>query len=474
MTGSVSLPATAAGYRPGGRDTEALLTELAGPALSATLPGEVEASARLRLLDGYGLILGSGAAQVSRAGEIARALFGAGDCSVGPERGLSAPAAAFAGAWLMHASDYDDTHLPTLLHPGVAVVPVVLAVAQELGLALDSCVRLTVLGYELGAALAAFGGPGQMHARGWHTTSVLSSLVSAAIAGTAHGAGTRHTGAAMAIAACTGGGSMQPVTEPSSVKQVLPALGVAHGFRALTLAGAGVDAPLNALNGKYGIAQLYAGMAPHAAPRPCPHFPAWAISETHVKFYAACHHIHAYLDALDLLLDSLGWPNPGEISEIGVVVAPGQVPIVCEPLADRLVPGDAYAAKFSMQFCLAVMAVCRRFDDQALQASIGVPEVLEVARRVRYQQRGGASYPSRLPGSVTVRTADGRSERAAFDGARPQPADDRHIARVLDKFTANARPVLGDHARDLGAALAAGVPQGLSNLINAAWKAGNR
>jgi 2-methylcitrate dehydratase PrpD len=449
-------------------DTEALLADVAGPVFSASLPSEVETGARLRLLDGYGLILGSGASLLSKAGEVARALFGTGDCSAGPEDRMSVSAAAFTGAWLMHASDYDDTHLPTLLHPGVAVVPAVLALAQELGLDLGSCGRLTVFGYELGAALAAFGGPGRIHARGWHTTSVLSGLVSAAIAGTAHRVGNERTGTAMAIAACTGGGSMQPVAEPSNVKQLLPALAVAHGFRALRLATVGVDAPRNALNGTFGIAQLYAGNAPHAAARPGPRFPRWAVLDTHVKFYAACHPIHAYLDALGLLLDKLGWPDSGAISGIDIVVAPGQVPIVCEPLTERLDPDEVYAARFSIQFCLAVLAVRHRFDDQALEASIGDAEVVGVASRVRYEQREVVSYPSRLPGSVTVRTSDGRSESTAFDGARPQPADDRHTARVLDKFAANARTVLGDRAHGLGAALVAGAPDALSNLIHAA------
>ena len=43
---------------------------------------------------------------------------------------LPAAAAAFVNGTLAHSLDYDDTHLPSVLHPSASVVPAALAVAQ--------------------------------------------------------------------------------------------------------------------------------------------------------------------------------------------------------------------------------------------------------------------------------------------------------------------------------------------------------
>src|SRR5215204_1855546 len=50
-------------------------------------------------------------------------------------RGVRYPtaSAALLNGTLAHALDYDDTHLPSVLHPSAAVVPAALAAAEDAG-----------------------------------------------------------------------------------------------------------------------------------------------------------------------------------------------------------------------------------------------------------------------------------------------------------------------------------------------------
>ena len=78
-------------------------------------------------------------------------------------RAVPASLAAFVNGVLAHSLDYDDTHLPSVLHPSACIVPAALAVAEALGAdgrasssaiaaGLEICVRLGMAGYDQAAA----------------------------------------------------------------------------------------------------------------------------------------------------------------------------------------------------------------------------------------------------------------------------------------------------------------------------------
>src|SRR5207247_2013275 len=64
---------------------------------------------------------------------------------------LSAPSdAALANGLLAHADEPDDSHAPSLSHPGCAVVPAALAVGEALGIDGRHFLRAVALGYDVG------------------------------------------------------------------------------------------------------------------------------------------------------------------------------------------------------------------------------------------------------------------------------------------------------------------------------------
>lgn len=129
-------------------------------ALSRPLPAEVEEKSKLHLLDTLAAILSGGRLPAGRAGaRLAQRLGGPKEALV-IANGLQvgAPAAALANAMAAHADETDDSHVGGRFHPGCAVVPAALAVAETQGAGGSALLRAVAAGYDIGArAVMALG-----------------------------------------------------------------------------------------------------------------------------------------------------------------------------------------------------------------------------------------------------------------------------------------------------------------------------
>ena len=146
------------------------MTAHAGRSSSATfaagttyddLPDEVVDSVEMRVLDTLGIAVAAAPSETSRA---ARRWAPSRAAAAGDRRRRPEPApgrlAAFVNGVLAHSLDYDDTHLPSVLHPSASVVPAALAAAEQarrrraragrapIAVGLEVCVRLGMAGYD--------------------------------------------------------------------------------------------------------------------------------------------------------------------------------------------------------------------------------------------------------------------------------------------------------------------------------------
>lgn len=94
---------------------------------------------------------------------------------------LLAPAelAAFANGMTGHADETDDSHAPSFTHPGCAVVPAALAMAEREGRSGAELLRAVVLGYELCARSTMSLGRDELYGAG-HSTHAFGGLLGAA------------------------------------------------------------------------------------------------------------------------------------------------------------------------------------------------------------------------------------------------------------------------------------------------------
>src|SRR5882724_9457709 len=154
------VSATAATALSSGRATSAqpvgpimaTLSTYMRDARERALPAEVIEKAKHHILDtlaamisGADLAPGRAAINFARGYGGARlATIVASDVQCGPIE------AALANGVLAHADETDDSHAPSLSHPGCAVVPAALAVGEQLGIDGMHFLRAVALGYDVG------------------------------------------------------------------------------------------------------------------------------------------------------------------------------------------------------------------------------------------------------------------------------------------------------------------------------------
>jgi 2-methylcitrate dehydratase PrpD len=136
-------------------------------------------------------------------------------------------------------------------------------------------------------------------------------------------------------------------------------------------------------------------------------------------------------------------PAPDSIKEIICRTAEGPVHRLWEPLAQKQEPPTSYAAKFSLPFSIAVMLVRGRagleeFSDTAIRDQ----EILNLAKKVRYELDPTIDYPRHFSGHVRVFLVDG----TLLEENQPYPRggyeDPIAPEEVEAKFRANARLAL--------------------------------
>jgi len=135
-----------------------LMRELAtymSRALRKPLPGEVLEKTRHHVLDTIAaMVSGSRLLPGKKAISYVKTLGGTRESTViGSKIVTGAQHAALANGMLAHADETDDSHAPSLTHPGCAVVPAALAMAEREKRNGTQFLRAVALGYDVGSRL---------------------------------------------------------------------------------------------------------------------------------------------------------------------------------------------------------------------------------------------------------------------------------------------------------------------------------
>ena len=120
-------------------------------AAARPLPKEITDRAKLHLVDTFAaMISGSRLLPGQKAIAYAKTLGGKPAAGIIGTRMVTTPQnAALANGMFGHADETDDTHPPSLTHPGTSVVPAALAIGEQNRLAGKAVLRAIVLGYDI-------------------------------------------------------------------------------------------------------------------------------------------------------------------------------------------------------------------------------------------------------------------------------------------------------------------------------------
>jgi 2-methylcitrate dehydratase PrpD len=412
------------------------------------IPPEVAEAAKLHLLDTIGCGLAAHALGVATEGRAAMAeLGGEPQASViGLEGGLPAPNAAFANAMLCHGLDFDDTHSDSVAHVSVVVGPAALAAAEALGADGRELLAAIVAGNEV-VTRVGMAASGAFHARGFHPTAICGIFGGVAAASRIAGASVATTSSALGIAGSFAGGLFAYLDDATPTKPMHPAWAAHGALLASRLAALGAQGPPGVLEGRFGVYHAFVGAEKGEVDidaQLADLGQRWETPRIAFKPYPACHFIHGSLGATASLAARV---RPDEIEDVLVWIPAAGVPLVLEPSASKRKPRSEYEAKFSLQYSTAAMLVHGQVGVQSYRDdAIAVPEVLALARKVRYEPREYDSYPAAFPGGVRITTTDGRTLEADFPHQRGAPENPMTADEVLAKFRQNASLALGEAA----------------------------
>jgi len=430
------------------------LARLAEETTFERLPDEVVASVKQRVLDTLGICLASAADGLGQGvADLIQSWGGSQQAGlVGRSGSFPAPNAALYNGTLAHSLDFDDTHLPSVLHPSANIVPAALAQAQAVGATGRATIAAAAVGYEIIVRLGMAGydlelGNSVFFEKGWHATSICGALAAAAMGAKLLGLNREGIADAMGIAASMGSGLLEANRAGGSVKQLHCGWAAHSGITAAELASRGYTAPRTILEGRFGFytafcdgkfdpSQITQGLGSE-----------WVTPGIFFKPYPSNHFTHAGIDAALAFKAQGGQVDEIEKIELGGATAPLRT--IGEPREQKIRPQSGYHARFSGPFAVATALLESSglgvSFDNFTDDKVRDPKYLELAARVEtfVDPECDRIFPNQFPAVLRVYLKSGElwEKRVLVNRGGPDnPLSDQEL---FLKYKLNAERCLG-------------------------------
>jgi 2-methylcitrate dehydratase PrpD len=360
-----------------------------------------------------------------------------GPCTVlGHGRRLGVEGAAFVNGIAAHGEDFDDTFEGGPVHAGVVIVPALLAAAERHGLSGQDFLRGLAIGSEVMCRLCSVA-PTKVHKAGFHPTAVFGVMGAVAGVGAALRLTEEQLVDAFGIAGSMASGIIEYLADGSWTKRMHPGWAAQSGYRAVRLAMEGFKGPRTVFEGTHGLFHGFANTLQGDFEAMMAGFgEKWIWQTIAFKPYACGTMCHPYIDCAREF-GKLGL-DPASIVSIECEAAEGVLHRLWEPLEQKRLPPNGYAAKFSVPYAIAVAIVrgdagLREYDDVIVKDRA----ILDVASKVSYVVDPDNPYPRQFTGHVRVTMAGGavhEFRQGYFKGGADHPLSDEDLTR---KFQAN-------------------------------------
>lgn len=328
--------------------------------------------------------------------------------------------AAFCNAAFSRVMDLDDGHRRAMGHPGVVIIPAVLALGEVLGSSTAEAICAIVSAYDVYVEIGTTINPSSYTVKGFDTTGVAGTVAVAAAAAKLKRLDMERIKHAMAIAALHSGGFIEYLSDGSSGKLLCPGWTVATGLRSVEMAQCGFTGPDTVLEGRHGLFRCFSdrfdasrfGLGLESARH---------IMSTYFKLHACLRRLHPALDGLLSARKSYAL-SPENVRRI--VVRAGQFVMK----ADGRRPTTLVAAQGSMPFTLAVALKYGKVSQETLLAAMADPDVEAIEERIGLEYSATISARQEVDASLwgeaelTIETVDGRTftEHTPFAAGEPE------------------------------------------------------
>ena len=414
--------------------TRVLVDQARGLAF-ADIPAEIRAWARQCVLD----YIACGIAGASD--ELASILFaefaeqgGAESAAIfGRVERLPAAAAAIINGAASHALDFDDVNLAMPGHPSVAILPALLAVAEQRGSSGVDVLTAFVAGYELQCRVGRALAPGHYDGLGFHATATVGSFGAAAACAHLLRLDGEKFVTALGIAGTQAAGLKSMFG--TMCKPLHAGKAAYHGLMAAKLAMRGFTSRPDVIECRQGFASTH---SPDFHPERALESPerGWHIRSNLFKYHAACYMVHSSIEATRKLREQFG-VTPDRVERIQV-----QLDESCDRICNIPAPRTGLEAKFSLR--LATAMGLAGIDTGRLstysETVAGDPDLVRLRDKVNLDFRVG--IPNTFA-AVEVLLTDGRRLEASHDSGVAAASTSDQGRRLEEKFAGLVEPVLG-------------------------------
>jgi 2-methylcitrate dehydratase PrpD len=359
--------------------------------------------------------------------------------------------AAFANAACAHALDMDDGHRFGALHPGTVIIPAAIAATELSKASTRDLITGIVAGYEVMIRIGAAINPSSLN-RGFHATGMTGPYGAASAAAKIMKLTREETIGALGLAGLQGSGLLQVnhEGEGAKVKPINPARAAMSGLLSCILARKGARGPLDIFEGEDGFLKAVADeVKPDLLTRGLGK--EFEICNAYVKFYSACRHAHAPIDAaFEAFRNSQ--INPSEIAKIHVVTYPAAIRLA--GITNVTTPS---AARFSIPFSVALALIKKDAGaDKYSEENIQDQSIQDLARKVELLvgEKWERLYPNKRGATVRIVDRQNREWSTEVELAKGEPENPASWDEIYKKFHTNATLLISEkEAKKLGEAI---------------------
>ena len=364
-------------------------------------------------------------------------LWASGGCKV------SAANAVLAAGTAIHGFDFDDHHRAKI-HPGAAVLPVVLALGEQHDIDGARFLAALAAGYETMIRVSLAANPNATRMRGWHLTGTTGTFGAAAAAAVILGFDAETTASALGLAGTQSAGLWAFNTDGAMSKRLHPGRAAQGGVLAAALASKGFQGPRFILEAEDGgfLAAMSDASRPEEIGRELGR--SWRSADVCFKPYACCGSNHSSVDAAIALMKEYGF-GAADISRVKVDVSR----VVEKQTGFPYRQSTVLNAQMSIRYDVAVAlldgtALVEQFTPERIAAA----DVNELTGRVDVEvtPEMDAVYPALYAGVVTIRLRDGRELRKRVDYSQGMPENKISAQGLRQKFDSLAGTAVGPQA----------------------------
>ena len=356
---------------------------------------------------------------------------------IGADFMTTATNAATANGFMAHADETDDQHGPSFTHPGAAIVPAALAVAERENGSGEAFLRAVVAGYDVCCRLARFMVSGDNRPRGHATHSVGAIFGATVAAASLMNLNPRQARYALAYAGQQASGLTTWVQDEEHVEKafVFGGMGARNGVMAALFVQQGFSGEEDVFSGAGNFLESFC-QGTEALPQRIDSLGShFEIIETNIKRFCVGFPLQAPADEMTSLIREHRL-KAEQVQRVDVHLPPQAAQLVNQ----RTMPD------VNGQYAMAVMLLDGKLSFEAAHAyeRMADPRVLEVQRRVNLiGDPRFAAEEKKQPGLVRIHMADGRTLEKFVEFFRGKAENPMNREEVAEKALDLIQDILG-------------------------------